>query len=240
MPLNPESLYMQLGRLVETMPNLNLAGPLSADTQLWLARASALVREGGNYADAAMINTAVSQFYERHHSNIQTIISVVYRALARAELDAPATAQGAFIPAGHVFDGFNAVGKVLFGAKVAALIVDPYMDAKALTDFAILAPDGVPIRLLADAGKHKPTLEPAARRRTTQHTSRPLEVRLLPAHSLHDRLIVIDQKDVWVLGQSLNGFAVHAPTSIVRVVDAETAALKIEAYEGLWQAATPL
>jgi hypothetical protein len=63
---------------------------------------------------------------------------------------------------------------------------------------------------------------------------------LLPPHSLHDRLIVIDQNEVWVLGQSLNGFAVKAPTSIVRVVDAETIALKIEAYDGLWQAATPL
>jgi hypothetical protein len=67
-------------------------------------------------------------------------------------------------------------------------------------------------------------------------SAHPLEVRLAPARSLHDRQVVVDEQDVWILTQSLNSFAARAPASIVRV-DPETAALKIAAYNGLWQGA---
>jgi hypothetical protein len=149
----------------------------------------------------------------------------------------PIATDGAFIGAGDVLDAYAAIGNVLAKAKADVLIVDPYMDEKALTDFAHLVPDGVSIRLLADAQHRKPTLEPAAKRWGTQYGSaRPLEVRLAPARSLHDRLVVVDEQDAWILTQSLNAFAARAPASIVRV-DPETAALKIAAYKGLWQVA---
>jgi hypothetical protein len=70
-------------------------------------------------------------------------------------------------------------------------------------------------------------------------TPRPLEERLTPARSLHDRLLVVDGTSVWTFGQSLNAIAVRAPTSLVRV-DSETAALKVAAYSDMWAAATPL
>ena len=149
----------------------------------------------------------------------------------------PIASDGAFIGAGNVLDAFAAIGSVLESAKTDVLIVDPYMDEKALTEFAHLVPAGISIRLLADAQNHKPTLAPAAKRWVAQYgRARPLEVRLSPARSLHDRLVVVDGKEVWVLTQSLNAFAARAPASIVRV-DAETGGLKIAAYQGLWQGA---
>jgi hypothetical protein len=42
-------------------------------------------------------------------------------------------------------------------------MVDPYMDSRALTDFAILAGEGKTVRLLAELTKLKPTLDPAIR-----------------------------------------------------------------------------
>lgn len=206
---------------------------------MWLGRASVLVAEVGNMTDVAIINVAVSNFYSDEHRNAQTIISVVHRALARAELNAPATMQGSFIAAGNTVDAFAAFGKAVSPAKTDVLIVDPYMDAVALTDFAVLVPDGVPIRLLADKHDHKPTLEPAVRRWPTQFNTRPLEARLSPPRSLHDRLILVDGKDVWNLSQSLNAIANRAHASISRF-DADTAAMKLAAYEELWQSATPI
>ena len=41
------------------------------------------------------------------------------------------------------------------------LIVDPYLDEKVLTEFALLTPAKVAIRLLTDAGSHKASLLPA-------------------------------------------------------------------------------
>lgn len=43
MRLDPESLYIHLGRLVETMPDLNRPGPITAETNQWLGRAAVLV-----------------------------------------------------------------------------------------------------------------------------------------------------------------------------------------------------
>jgi hypothetical protein len=173
-------------------------------------------------------------------SAAQGLAVTVHRALAKAELKAPAAAQGSFIPAGNAFDALSAIGKILGRATRDVLIVDPYMDEKALTDFALLAPERVQIRLLSDLNSVKPTLHPAAARWVAQYgTSRPLEARLAPARTLHDRLIAIDGAVVWVLTQSLNAFATRSPASIVRVDD-ETAELKIPAYQAMWGSATPL
>jgi hypothetical protein len=67
-----------------------------------------------------------------------------------------------------------------------------------------------------------------------------MEVRLTPAKTLHDRDIIVDEREVWTLGQSFNGLAKRALTSLVHVVDAETATLKVEAYRVLWAAAAPV
>jgi hypothetical protein len=101
------------------------------------------------------------------------------------------------------------VGKALSEAKADVLMVDPYADATALTDYAVLAPDMVPVRLLARADR-KSLLKPAADRWVQQFKDRPLAVRLAPAKTLHDRLILVDGKTAWVSGQSFNKLAERA------------------------------
>ena len=109
--------------------------------------------------------------------------------------------------------------------------------SKKLTEFALLAPEHVAIRLLADQNLHKATLKPAATRWVAQHgAARPLEVKLAPPKTLHDRLIAVDGVNAWTLTQSLNAFATRSPASILRA-DPETAALKIASYEAMWQTA---
>jgi len=125
---------------------------------------------------------------------------------------------------------------VLQTANKEVLIVDPYMDETALTEFGGAVPAGVLLRLLADQSTHKPTLQPAATRWASQHgVSRPIQVRLAPQKTLHDRAIFIDRMTAWILTQSLKDFAKRAPAEIVRADD--TAALKIDAYEAIWASA---
>ena len=168
------------------------------------------------------------------------ITAAIYRALARAELNAPASVKDSFIPVGNDFDAMRAIAKVLQAATNNFLIVDPYMDEKALVVFAALASQGVTIRLLADQHDAKPSLRPAVEAWRNQHgKARPVDARLAPAKSLHDRLLVVDGTSVWTLTQSLNSFAKRSPASIVKV-DNETAKLKIAAYEAIWLAAAPV
>ena len=236
--LDPQALYMQLGHLTAKVPDLT-AAPLSQSTQQWLGKAYALISQ--------VLDNSDLMAFKSHVSNsgggidyTDEITMLLYRALALAELQAPAAAQGAFIPAGNAFDAMAAVGRVLQTAANDALIIDPYMDEKALTEFAVLAPEAVSIRLLADTASHKPSLRPAVTRWITQYgPRRPVEAKLAPPRILHDRLIAVDSGAVWVLTQSLNAFAARSPASIVRVDD-ETAALKVAAYDNLWQSSTPL
>jgi hypothetical protein len=236
-----EALYRQLGHLVATMPNLAGPGPISQETNQWIGRATALVEASGDFPDLVALKIAAQNLDSvLRETNAQAIAAIVHRALAKAELKAPAASQGTFIPVGESFSALAAVSKVLEGARHNVLIVDPYADVKALTDFGVLAPEGVLVRILADAGTVRPSLKPAAENWERQYVNtRPLEVRLAPARTLHDRLITVDDSEAWSLTQSLKDFAVRSPATIVKV-DTETARLKIDAYTAIWQGATPL
>ena len=152
---------------------------------------------------------------------------------------APASAQGAFIVAGHTFDAYAAVGKALNEAKRDVFILDKYAYHVVLRDFAILAPENVSVRLLAKNGR-RDLLKPAIDRWHEQWGSaRPLAVRLVPEHTLHDRAIFVDGKTAWSLGQSFNDLAKKSHTTLARMPP-EVGGEKIAAYEVLWSSAAPL
>src|SRR5262245_61759458 len=138
--MDPESLYVQLGRLAETIPDLT-ARPMIVSTREWLGRACALVDAVGATLDSAELRLAIKKlsgqttYYGSVHDAAEEIVTILYRALAIAELNAPDSAKGAFIPARNAFDALAAVAKTLSGATEDVLIVDPYMDEKILTDF---------------------------------------------------------------------------------------------------------
>ncbi len=237
MPLSPEDLYRQLGRLIETMPNLDTE-PLSTEAKQWLGRADALVQQHDDMmlvatwgATLSVLNRSIGKA-----SKIADIQQTLYRVLGAAELKAPAGIQGAFIPVGGSFDAFAAIAKVLKTATKDVFIVDPYLDHTVLTEFGVALPENIPLRLLADEKDHKPTLTPAATKWAQQHGGkRPLAVRLAPWRGVHDRSIFIDGKTAWNLTQSFKDFAARSPGEIIRADD--TAALKIPYYETIWGAA---
>jgi hypothetical protein len=242
MKLDPQAVYIQLGRLLEAMPELVTDDALPKSTYLWLGKAHALLEEMGRVADASRLAMATKELNSQYgmFSAADEIKAALYRALAKAELDAPASAQGAFIPAGNAFDGFAAVGKVLSTAKTKVLIIDPYLDEKVLTDFAPLAAEGILISLMADQQFVKPSLSPAVSRWAAQHgAKRPIEAKLAPPRALHDRLIIVDGAEAWDLTQSLNAFAARSPATIVRS-GPDQASLKIPYYESVWASAAVL
>lgn len=237
---DPQALYISLGSLVATMPDLTASGPITPEMYQWMGRASALIEVCAPLADMIAFNVATQNLDTTSRDrNAQTIAAVLHRALARAELAAPAETQGAFIPVGSQFSAISALSKVLGNARRDALIVDPYADARVLTDFAVLAPETVSIRVLADAQSVKPSLAPAMASWHAQYgVARPLEIRLASARSLHDRLIIVDDVSAWTLTQSLKDFASRSPASIVKMT-ADTVRLKIEACADIWKSGLP-
>jgi hypothetical protein len=245
MPIDPDRLYHDLGYLIAEMPDMATHQWKTVDGQRWLGRASALLEQSGNIMDAATFNAAAERLSSNvlipgHPETVQRMTTVLYRALARAELQASPSTRGAFIPVGETFSAFAALSKILTEARSTVMFVDPYADANLLTDFAVLVPEGVKTLILADAHGRKATLAPAVKHWALQYSSaRPLEARLAPERSLHDRLIIVDEQDSWSLGQSFNALAARAPTSLLRA-DSETAQLKIQAHSLIWQTAVPI
>lgn len=235
--MSPEERYRRLGRLIESAPDFSGNAALSAAQLTWLGRASALIdatNSLGFRTDFAVASSRINAQFQRQ-SAFQEIIIVLYKALAEAELHAPAAAQGAFIPVGNSFDAFAALAKILGSAASDVLVVDPYMDDTVIVDFGGSAGESVTLRLLTDAATAKPNLTPAAIRWKTQYSARKLELRLAPARTLHDRAIFIDQTQAWTITQSLKDLAKRSPAEIIRADD--TAALKIAAYESIWSSA---
>lgn len=237
--MEPAELHARLKALIHEWTAFEGRGKVTAAANEWLGRAHVLVEAGGDTAETIIFGTAVTGLGSAlHDSNVQTIRASLFRALARAELKAPTVQSGAFIAAASPFDVFASLSKILAVAMADVLIVDPYIDAVALTDVAVLVPEGIPVRLLGDGAHVQVNLAPALARWRTQYSTRPVEARMTPPRALHDRLVIVDRMDAWALSQSIKDFAKRTPASIERST-AEIAAMKKAAYDDdAWNAAT--
>jgi hypothetical protein len=239
-----EARYMQLGALLSQAPKLDGTDPIGPEALAWLGRMAVLVEAVAPFGDLDSISFRVavdSLNGVTRSSNAHKIIAIAHRALARAEAKAPAAAKGAYVGVGAQFSALQAVANLLGSARAELVIVDPYMGPAVLSDFAVTAPEGVIIRLLADSFYTKlDVLTPAIERWRAQYGGdRPLEVRLSPPRQLHDRLILIDSSQAWSLTQSLKDFAGRSPASIVRLPQ-EVAEPKLAFYADLWNTAVAI
>ncbi|CAN7624237.1 hypothetical protein LJR084_004839 [Variovorax sp. LjRoot84] len=238
--MEPAELYARLKAVVKDMPELEGFLPITPEVNARLGRAYALVKIASNGADEILFGTAAQHLNGvLRDSQAQTIKAVLYRALAHAELQLPADEQGAFVAVKSKFEIIAVLSGVLRDAKHSVLIVDPYIDAVAVTDFAGLVPEGVPVLLLGDQRNLQPNLAPAIARWKADYPKRPIEARMAPERALHDRLVIVDQVGVWNLSQSIKDFAGRSPASIEHSKP-EIAELKVAAYWERWDQATPL
>jgi hypothetical protein len=180
MPLDSQARYIQLGELIATFPDLS-ASPISDETLRWCARLNALLHDAHDYLgesrlDSALTSLRTNAMTQTRYSLIDQIKTVAFNAFAIAELHAPPGIRGAFIPAGNAHDGLVAIGKVFGEARTDVLLVDPYMDHQVLSDYAVLAPETLNIRLLSDAGTVKSGFIPAVKAWAKQYPSAPWQL----------------------------------------------------------------
>jgi hypothetical protein len=154
---------------------------MNSEVSQWLGRAYVLVKASHDLGDTIQFKKDIDNFQSEFFRStaVLSIHQILYRALATAELAAPAGSDGTFIPVGNSFDAFSALSKILGNAKKDVLIIDPYMDEVTLTEFGTTVPENINLRLMADQKDSKATLLPAAQSWVKQYsTKRPLSVRL--------------------------------------------------------------
>ena len=238
-----QALYKQIGILLSQKPALEGRGAFGEEQYQWLSRTFVLIEQGGDHLDIAAARIATDYLHTGARADsMERFKSILYRTLARAELLAPASAHGAFVGTGAEFTAFQAVAKVLALAKSDILVIDPYLSVQVLFDFIPTAAENVNVRLLSDgrARELNSALKGGLDRWQSQYgVKRPLSVRYTAPGQLHDRIIIIDSEKAYILTQSLKDLAVRSPATLMKA-DEDIASAKIEAYEAMWSAATPL
>jgi hypothetical protein len=240
MLLTPENLYFELGRLIVEMPEL-ASGPITPEVQRWLASANALVKSSGSLTEALQLTVACENLEGPLRArNAETITSILHRVLVKAEATAPREVRGSVLLIGGNLDAYMAVRRLLATATSDALLVEPDAAGKLLADYAILAPERVTVRLLADEAQYRPSLLGGVQRWQQRFgDSRNLMVRVASANILYERLILLDGGRSWVLGVPFSDLAKRAHTTLVRMRPEEEAR-KIAVYEEIWEEAKPL
>ena len=237
------AIHQQLGALMANAPDLSAltrTGEIHPATLKWLAQVGALGQQVPYLPDDTEFRAASAQLVSNSGmgGSVSRVMAAAHRIFARVELQAPHSATGSFINAGAGFDALATLAKILGSVKSHVLLVDPYMGAAALTDVATLLPANRELGLLADEGAVKPALAPAAEKWIAQYgAERPLKVCLAPRRTLHDRLLLVDDSDAWILTQSVEHFAARSPATIQKS-DQETARLKFDAYTAAWKSGT--
>ena len=98
--------------------------------------------------------------------------------------------------------------RLLATATSDAFLVEPDADGKILADYALLAPERVTVRLLADEAQYRPSLIGGIQRWQQRFgDSRNLMVRVASANTLYERLILLDGERAWVPGAPFSHLA---------------------------------
>ena len=101
------------------------------------------------------------------------------------------------IAEGHYYDAFEFITKLLHEAKESLVLVDPYCDSKAFI-YLNHVNDGVAITLYK--GPYSKLKNEEVHLFETQKG----KIYLIDKQTLHDRFLIIDKKDCYMLGSSLN------------------------------------
>jgi hypothetical protein len=238
MAISPIELHSRIHQLLCSVPQAN-ADPV--EIVQWMTKADVLVEAIENDSEDVALTNAIYVIEEGFTDGkvdeidrgLVQIRTVLTRCLYRIELTEDVAGAGEFLASGNELDAFAAVARLLRRATVDLLIVDPYLDETFLTDFMVGAHHETQVRLLCSNKNIDLAVKPALRRWTIQYPDRKIELRYCDGRTLHDRLVIVDDREVWLLSQSFNGIAKRAHAYIVQA-DAELSQLKRDAYQKLW------
>jgi hypothetical protein len=241
-PRNPCADLAKLTALLNAGPQLVELSTFNADEVVWLERVRRLAVKYLRIADSFELDRQLTNLLEQANESIaQRARLLISRALVAMEEECGSSAAptGTVIGVGEAFKVFTEVTGVLKSASRSLFIIDPYMNDEILSHFAITTKEEVALRLLTEQkAKHTDSLRAAVDAWRTQYgAQRPLEARIDPTNSLHDRVIFVDDAAVWVSSQSFKDLAVRATATLVPLDDSLLEP-KRRAYDAIWKTST--
>lgn len=238
---SPEQLLALLEAAIREAPPFPYGETLSERERRWLGRVDALLEASGTLPALVAFRVARQAINTYSHSRDDLLLPL-HDAYSRMDLMAPVASQNAFIPAGDTWNGYAALIKLVQNECDDLLIVDPYLNATIYTDFLPHSQARVGVRCLTTKrGENHAGLSAASTKWSadTIGTNYPVEVRYAQSGALHDRLIILDKSQVWLVSQSFKDIAKRSPASVSKA-DVEMASMKFDHYDALWSQSSPL
>jgi len=219
--------------LASDVPDFSKYSSTSKPHLEWLGKASALLTVWNKYEVIGFKSAADSLSLELiRDMNVGKLMGVLHRAIADLELQVPALPTQAFGP-GAVYDFQKALRDLLSSSTKSLFIIDPYLDEQIFDAYLSTVASQVSVRLLAR--QYAAALKPAVLAFVAQ---KKMSVEVRSSTATHDRVLFVDDRSCWVLGQSIKD-AAKKPTYLAPLAD-DAAQLKKADYEAIWSTAKPI
>jgi hypothetical protein len=232
---SPEQLLALLQAAIEGAPAFEYQTSLTDEEVRWLGRADALLDASGAMSAVVSFRVARQNIGSYSHSRTDLLIPL-HDAYSRIELQVPTALQGSFIAGGDTWNGYAALVRLMQTDCDDLLVIDPYINSVLFTDLAPHVKAKAGLRCLtARRAENHPALLAASQRWAGDSISATIsvDVRYTQPPNLHDRLVIVDGREVWLVSQSLKDIAKRSPASISRA-EPELGLMKVQHYEGVW------
>ena len=228
-------LLEEVEQILRTMPTRDAFNSHDDATLPWLGRAAAAVERWDPLRDQdckIVLEQITSLSMSSNATGFTRIRTLLHQVHSDLSLDVGATSV--VVPAGHVFDYFDEVRKIIEVAREDLLFVDPYLDAEFVSRYLPRVAAGVSIRLLTGSSTNRlADLMPSVAMFSKQNGS---SIQVRSSQGLHDRFVFVDRRACYLSGASFRDGALKATTVLTQIADAFAAIWK--AYDDLWVAAT--
>jgi hypothetical protein len=230
--VEPQVLLAALRSHLAIIPDFDSYSADSRSHQEWLGKAVALIRQWDQTQGIAFRSHAgflATKLLK--DSSLGKLMTIIYEAIADLELQSPQGSDKVFGP-GALYDFFKSFRDLILSAKKSVIIVDPYMNVDAFDKYVKEIPTTVSVWLLV--GTQKQHWAPLASAVEAFNKSYYTTIQVRQDPGLHDRVVIVDDGPVWVLGQSIKDAAKKSPTYLAPL-DVEMAVLKRQQYVDIWE-----
>lgn len=233
MPLTNQQLLAEVEDLLRVVPSTEEVKNRNPDSAVWVGRAAAVIVRWNEWRNP-VVESAVNDFHRqldwlKNLDGLAKLTALLQQA--RADLRLEVGLLSAVVQAGHVFEYFDELRKVIEAAKAEVFFVDPYLDAEFVSRYLPQVRGGITIRLLTGA-QRLVTLLPAVDL-FVQQSGQVVQIRT--STGIHDRYLFVDKTDCYLSGASFKDGAKKAPAVLTQIGDAFQAMW--QTYENLWNAA---